>query len=389
MTSSSILATGQAAAAARKSEAPKPARLASLDVFRGMTIAGMILVNNPGTWSAIYNPLRHARWHGWTPTDLIFPFFLFIVGVSMMLSFGKRKEQGAKRGKLMLHVLRRSATIFTIGLFLAAYPYFNLSSLRIPGVLQRIALCYLFASVIALFLGRLGRIASLLSLLVGYWVLMRFVPVPGYGVAQWTPDGNLGAYLDRTLLSGHLYQPTWDPEGLLSTLPATGTVLFGTLVADWLKANVSGTRKALGLIAGGVVVLLVGRALDPIFPLNKNLWTSSFAIFTAGFASLTLGVCYWLVDLKGWRAWAKPFVIFGVNPILAYALSGLMAKSLVTWGTTDAGGQTATWKAVLYNSYFAPLASPMNASLLWAVSYVLLWLGVMWIFYRKQIFVKV
>jgi predicted acyltransferase len=378
------------------------ARLVSLDVFRGLTIAGMILVNNPGSWSHIYWPLEHAAWNGWTPTDTIFPFFLFIVGVSMMFSFAARIEHGATRAQLALHVLRRSSIIFAIGLFLNGFPYFHLSRIRIPGVLQRIAVCYLFAGLIVLAARRPAgsahgnqRLAPavylLLALLVGYWALITFVPVPGYGVGRLDPEGNLGAYIDRKVMAGHLWSQskTWDPEGILSTLPAIGTVLVGVLVGCWMRSRLAPQHKAAGLLAMGSAGMVLGKLLDPFFPINKNLWTSTYVIFMGGFAMVLLGVCYWLVDIKGYRRWAAPFLIYGMNSILVFSLSGLLAKASVIFKVTDATGEAVSWHAYVYDRFFEPLASPTNASLLFAISYVLLWLFLTWLLYRKRVFIKI
>ena len=390
----------------------------------------MILVNDPGTWAHIYWPLEHAPWHGWTPTDLIFPFFLFIIGVSMVLSFAKRLDGGASgeaggesgakwsaRGgptSLALHVLRRSVIIFAIGMFLHGFPYFQLSRIRIPGVLQRIAVCYLFAGFIVLMAGlgagrradgseRAGRgvaavAATIVVLLVGYWALMMFVPVPEFGVGRLDPEGNLGAYLDRRVMGGHLWSQTktWDPEGILSTLPAIATTLIGALVGEWLRSKRAPQLKCAGLLAAGAAGLVLGRLLHPFFPINKNLWTSTYVIFTGGFAMILLALIYWVVDIKGYRRWAVPFMVFGMNSIAAFTLSTWLAKCSIVFKVTRADGpygigadRVVTWHGYVYERFFAPLASPVNASLLFAVSYVLLWLGLMWLLYRKRIFVKI
>lgn len=364
-------------------------RLASLDIFRGLTIAAMILVNNPGTWSHLYWPLAHAAWHGWTPTDLVFPFFLFIVGVAMIFSFAARLERGDTKTALLRHVLARSAIIFAIGLFLNGFPFFDLATIRIPGVLQRIALCYLVAALVVLAMENRGRVSALVLLLAGYWALMILVPVPGYGAGRLDPDGNLAAYIDRWLMPGHLWKPTWDPEGLLSTLPAIATTLVGTLVGEWLRGNRSEQGKAAGLIVAGVIGLAAGKLLGPWFPINKNLWTSSYVIFTGGFAALVLGFCYWLVEVKGYRRWGTPFLVYGMNAIAAYALSSLLAKATVSWKVGLADGRRVFLKTYIFERFYAQLASPINASLLFALSYVVLWLALMWLLYRKQIFIKI
>jgi predicted acyltransferase len=367
-----------------------PPRMLSLDVFRGLTIAGMILVNNAGNWNAVYGPLKHADWHGWTMTDLVFPFFLFIVGVSLTLSFAKRIARGDTRAALFGQVIRRSLIIFLLGLLLAGFPYFDFSKIRIPGVLQRIAICYLCAAVIYLTTRLRAQIAWALGLLAIYWLLMVAVPVPGYGAGVLTPEGSFEAYIDSMLLSGHTYQARpWDPEGTVSTLPAIATALFGVLTGHWLRAAQSAGMRTLGLLGGGAVGVAVGLLMDIWLPINKNIWTSSYCVFTAGMALLFLGACYWIVDVQGWKWWTKPFVVFGSNAITVYVLSGLVGKSMIVFKTLDATGKEVLIKNYLYETWFAPLASPINASLIWAICYVLIWLGIMWIFYWRKIFLKV
>ncbi len=382
------MATTTTAVATATTRQPATApRLESLDVFRGLTIAGMTLVNNPGTWRAIYAPLKHAEWDGWTPTDLIFPFFLFIVGVSMMLSFAKRRQQ-ADRGKLLGHVLYRAIVIFLLGLFLAFFMKWNLHNIRIPGVLQRIAVCYLIASIIVLYTGRRGRILALIALLAGYWALMRFVPVPGFGIGRLDVDGNLAAYVDRTVFGHHMWKATWDPEGIVSTLPAVASVLFGTFCAEWLRSAATTRSKVTGLLAAGAAGLAVGRVLHMWLPINKNLWTSSYSIFTAGFAAVLLAFCYWTIDVKGWRAWGKPFVVFGTNAILTFVASNLLTKYLV-YTRFEVNGQRTNLYSYIFDKVFAPHLSVINASLAFSISYVLLWLAIMYVFYRNKIFLKV
>lgn len=366
-----------------------PARLLSLDVFRGLAIAGMILVNNPGSWQHVYAPLRHAEWHGWTPTDLIFPSFLFIVGVALTLSFSGRLERGEGARRLWLKAVRRSAIIFALGLLLNGFPHFDLSTIRIPGVLQRIAVCYLLAATLFLVTGIRGQIAITFALLAGYWLLMTRVPVPGYGAGDLSPEGNLAAYIDRQLMAGHLWRPNWDPEGILSTLPALATTLCGVLAGRWLKTRASPARKAAGLAGAGLAGLLLGEIIDPWFPINKNLWTSSYVLFTAGAALILLALCYWTIEIKGFKRWAKPFEIYGVNAIAVYVLSGLMGRLLIVIDFTLADGSRVPLKAYLFQSLFARLADPINASLAFAICYVLFWLALMWALYRRRIFIKV
>jgi predicted acyltransferase len=381
-------------------------RLVSLDVLRGATIAAMILVNNPGSWAHIYWPLEHAEWNGWTPTDLIFPFFLFIVGVAMTFSFAARLNRGMGRGQLAWHVFTRSLILFAIGLFLNAFPEFSWHTLRIMGVLQRIGVCYLAAGLLYLATWRVEaqpdgskRATSnwiliagcVVVLLIGYWAALKFVPVPGYGIGRLDPEGNLGAYLDRKIMGGHLWDQsvTWDPEGLLSTLPAIATTLLGILTGEWLRSARGGARKAAWLAGVGAVLLVVGRLMHPLFPINKNLWTSTFVIFTGGFAMLLLAACYWFVDLKGYRRWAAPFLVFGRNAIAVYFLSMLLVEVAITYGFHDSDGDFQTWYNWFYDTLFAPHASPKNASLAFAIFYVLLWLVLMWPLDRKRIYLRI
>jgi predicted acyltransferase len=363
----------------------------SLDLFRGATIAAMILVNNPGEDPSSYWPLRHAEWNGWTPTDLIFPFFLFIVGVAMAYSFSSRLRRGETRSKLLQHVLWRGIVLFALGLFLNGFPnHYQLSSWRVYGVLQRIAVCYVIAAVFALWSKRGGWIVAAAACLVGYWILMRFIPVPGFGVPTHQiplldPDRNLAAWLDRKLLVGHLYEGTRDPEGILSTIPAIATCLLGLLTGDWLRSAHSAKKKFAVMIAFGVLGLIAGEIFDLWFPINKKLWTSSYAIFTAGMALVCLALCYWVLDIEQWRGrWTKFFLVFGMNPIAAYVFAEMISHTLDSFhkGAAD-------WQEVVYLKFFEPLSSPANASLLYAVAFVLMCWAAMWMLYRKGIFLKI
>ncbi|MGZ7073467.1 MAG: acyltransferase family protein [Candidatus Angelobacter sp.] len=400
-------------------------RLESLDVFRGLTIAGMILVNNPGS-DASYWPLNHAdelmsahpagwypgKWwveaNGWTPTDLIFPFFLFIVGASMVLSFGARRARGDSRPALMKHVARRSALILLIGYAIRILPYVNFSHMRYPGVLQRIAVVYLCASVITLWSSTRGRILWIAGLLAGYYAIMRFVPVPGCDHAAWftqmqtqhwgpqqarfwlagAEHCSLAGWIDRKLMLGHLYRPDFDPEGLLSTFPAIATALLGTLTGEFLRGATSFSHKLRGLAFAGVAGVAAGYAWHPWFPISKPLWTSSYVLFTAGAACLLLALCWWLIEMRGWHAWGRPFLWLGSNAILAYALSTFFGKlgSIIKVSDGSHATEVQTW---LFNHWFAPLAQAKNASLAFAICYLALWTLVAWGLYRKKIFVKV
>jgi predicted acyltransferase len=365
-------------------------RLLSLDAFRGLTIAGMLIVNNPGSWSAIYPPLRHAAWHGWTPTDLIFPFFLFIVGVAMTFSLGRQLEAGQPRTRLLLRAVRRAAVIILLGLALHGFPnYLDLDTLRLPGVLQRIGLAYLLAAPIVLWLGTRARLLVVAALLLGYWALETLVPVPGGFAGVLQPGQDLGAWIDRQVLgTGHLWiwSRTWDPEGLLSTLPAVATLLLGVFAGEWLRSGGTRLEKTIGLFAAGAVGIVVGLAWHPLFPINKNLWTSSYVVFTAGMACQTLAFCYWLIDVLGHRRWATPFVIFGTNAIAAFFLSSLFARVLTL---VMVGQPPVALKTALHRTLFESWLSPLNASLAFALVYTLLWLAVMAVLYRRRIFIKV
>lgn len=365
-------------------------RMVALDVFRGLTIAGMILVNNPGTWSAQYAPLKHAEWHGWTPTDLVFPFFLFIVGVSITLALGSRVERGDVTGTLVMRIVRRSGVIFLLGLFLAAFPYFRLTTLRIPGVLQRIALCYLAASLIFLRTRPRTQILITVALLVGYWLLMTLVPVPGYGAPDLTADGNIAAFIDRLLLAGHTYRKAFpDPEGLLSTIPAIATTLTGVLTGHWLRSDKTLFERISGMFVVGLGLTIVGLIWNGVFPINKPLWTSSYVVLTTGLALQLLAACLWIVDVKGNRRIAFPFTVFGMNALAVFVLSGLAAKVMALIKISRADGRPGTLHTFLYDNLFASWASPINASLMFAICFVGVWFSLMWLLYTRKIFIKV
>ena len=378
-------------------------RLVSLDVFRGLTIAGMVLVNNPGTWSHIYWPLEHAEWNGWTPTDLIFPFFLFIVGVAIPLAFGKRIERGDPRKSLFIKVVYRSVIIFLLGEFLAGFPYFNLSTIRIPGVLQRIAVCYFFAGLI--YLTTRARTTAIIAvlLLVIYHVLMLHVSAPGYYVGDLSKEGSLASYIDRQVFGPHIWKQgiVYDPEGILSTMGALATTLFGVLTGYLIRAKEkTPIEKVALLMVAGFACMIVGWCWNPWFPINKSLWTSSYVFFTAGLALEFLALCYWLIDIKGSKWWTKPFVIFGVNAIVLFVGTGVMARlmgmssgfmgkfsSLLHVRKPD--GTPMALQPFIYNHLFASWLSPNNASLAFAISFILLWLFLMWLLFRKNIIIKI
>jgi predicted acyltransferase len=336
-------------------------RLRSLDLFRGATIASMILVNNPGTWEHVYAPLRHAEWHGWTFTDTVFPFFLWIVGVAMTLSTAKRIERGEDRRQLLLHAVRRAAILFAIGFLLGPFPHYDFSKIRIPGVLQRIAICYLVATAIFLYTKMRGQVVALLAVYAVYWYFMLHYPVPGFGAGQLQPVGNFGQYLDNLLIPGHMWSQTkvWDPEGLFTTLPAIGTVLLGIFAGYLLRWKTGASRRVVSLLALGAALVLAGQLLSGAMPINKPIWTVSYSLFMGGLASFCLGLWYWLADAARFEVrWLMPVEWMGRNAILLYMLSGLLADacSMIQVGTVSL-------RAWLYGDVFGSFLSPINASL--------------------------
>ncbi len=369
-------------------------RLVSLDVFRGLTIAGMVLVNNAGDWRYIYPPLGHAAWHGWTPTDLIFPFFVFIIGVAIPLAFERRKSVGGNQRDLYLKIIRRSATIFALGLMMAAFPFTadRWPHLRIPGVLQRLALCYAFASVIYLKARLRTQLWITAALLLGYWALMKLVAAPGFARGDLTMEGSLASWVDRTLLAGHIYRPAYDPEGILSTVPAIATAMIGVFAGQWLQQQRETYEKIAGLFAVGAGCIITGYVWSAAFPINKALWTSSYILFTGGMALSLLALCYWLIDAKQFtwaRRWSYPLVVFGVNALALFVGSGLLMRVFSLINTTRVDGTPGNLKTWMYEHWFATWLSPINASLGFALSYVALWWVLMWVLYKRRIFIKV
>jgi predicted acyltransferase len=366
-------------------------RLVSLDVFRGATMAAMVLVNNPGDWSQVYAPLLHAEWHGWTPTDLIFPFFVFIVGVSVTLS-----QRTLQPGTV---ILRRAALIFALGLLLALYPRFDVTTVRVMGVLQRLALCYLAAAWFYRWSQAgsdddrwQGAVGVMSMLLIAYWGLMHFVPPPGGVAGDLTPSGNLGAWLDRTIFGeAHLWRQsrTWDPEGLLGTIPAIASALSGIAAGVILTGGRSPVQKVAFLLAGGGAALAMGLVWDRSFPINKSLWTSSYVLFTSGLASMGLAACYWLLDVQRSVRWIRPFVVLGTNALLLFVLSGLLVKTLLLFKVAGADGSVISVNRWLYVTWFEPFASPKNASLLFAAANLLVLYVPLEFLYRRRWFLRV
>ncbi len=358
-------------------------RIVALDVFRGLTIAAMILVNNPGDWGHVYPPLEHAEWHGWTPTDLVFPFFLFIVGVAMPFSFARRRARGASTGRLWLHVAARSGALFALGMILTGIPDYNFSHKLILDVLQRIGVVYLLsASVVLTTSPRTQWIISFGCLII-YWALMALVPVPGYGAGILAQEGNLWQYVDRVLTDGWHYHG----EGVLSLIPSVSTVLFGTFTGYWLMSDREKNEKLAGMFVAGNLGLVAGLICSAWFPINKLLWSSSYVLFTGGFALNVFAVCYWCIDVKGYRRWLHPFLVYGTNPIAVFFLSSLVGRVM---GLITVGGETSriSLRGYLYQHLFAWSGSTENTSLAFAVVYVAFWWGMMTLLYRRKIFIK-
>ncbi len=370
-------------------------RLYSLDAFRGAAIAAMILVNNPGSWSHIFPPLEHASWNGWTPTDLVFPFFLFIVGVALVFSLTKRIE-GNDRSRALPRIFRRAVLLFLLGLFLNGFPFFTFSPhfglhphlvhLRIPGVLQRIALCYLGASLLFLYVPHRKLPWITAGILLGYWAVMGLVPAPGAG-APGGKDANPAAWLDRLLMGGHLwiYSRTWDPEGILSTFPALATTLFGVSAGRMFFQDLSGAERTARLMVRGSLLVVLGYVWNWFFPINKNLWTSSYAVFTAGQAFCALALFYWSADVQGKKGWTFPLVVYGRNAITVFVMSGILGRLLVLLHVPG-GPALKTW---IFRSLFLSWLPPVYASLGYALAWVGGWYLVLLWMYRRKIFLKV
>jgi predicted acyltransferase len=363
-------------------------RLESLDAFRGFAIAGMVLVNNPGDWGHIHGPLAHARWHGWTFTDTVFPFFLFAAGVAMALSIARRRAAGDER--LVAGLAKRALVIFAVGLALNLVPSFDLATVRIPGVLQRIALCILVAAPLAVHAGTGAIAAVIVALLAAYSALMLLVPVPGpdgvVAAGALEPGRDFGAWLDRRLLAGHLWTQsrTWDPEGLASTLPAIASLLFGVVTGRWLLQARPGLRPAAVMLVAGVAAAVAGLALDRVLmPINKSLWTPSYCVFMTGLALIAFAAFHAALDgasservRRIARRLALPLTIFGMNALFIFAFSGLVARLM------------APVKPALYAPIQGLPVSAENASLAYAMAFWLAMFAVAWFMWRKRWFVK-
>lgn len=375
-------------------------RLRSLDVFRGATIALMILVNNPGDWSKTWWPLLHAEWHGCTPTDLVFPFFLFIVGVAIPFALGPRLvENGPPPAGLRGKIVKRAAILFALGLFGTFFPFYTvvLERVRIPGVLQRIAVVYLCAAFAYLYLKPKARAGLAALLLAVYWAVMKLAPVPDFGAGDLSPQGNFAFWLDHQLLGAHTwrYSPgPGDPEGILSTLPAIVSALFGIFCGDLLRTALPEGGKLRRMLGWGAAGAAAGVLLAPLFPLNKNLWSPTYVLFTTGLALFCLAATFWLVDVRAPglgkpAGWARPFEIFGRNSILAFVGSGILAKTMLVVFRWEEEGKKVTLQGWLYQHSFAAVLPDYAASFAWAGSQVLLWLAVLAWCDRRGLHLKV
>ena len=393
-----------------------PRRLAALDVLRGVTIAGMIVVNDPGSWSHVYPPLRHAEWDGITPTDLVFPFFLYVVGVSIALALAKRRQAQQSSRSILVKILWRSSVLFALGLLLSLIPRFDFANLRIPGVLQRIAVVYFVCALVYLLTNWRGQAWLAAAALLVYWALMTLVPVPIDRVIQGAletgtvasqsgpvslrgirrvsehaiaanlqPGVNLAAWVDRQLIPGRLWQKTWDPEGLLSTIPAIATGITGLLIGALLLSDQARERKVIWLLVSGFVSFVIGGIWSWCFPLNKNLWTSSYVLYTSGLATMTLGTLIWFIDVLGIDGWTFPFQVFGSNAIAAYVLHGVLAKLLAI-----PLGESGWRLAPAFMAWGQQCGLPAEfVSLLYALSYTLVIYAMVWLMYRWKIFLRV
>ncbi|MFL5614749.1 MAG: acyltransferase family protein [Gemmatimonadaceae bacterium] len=397
-------------------------RLLSLDVFRGITVAGMLLVNDPGTWSAIYPPLEHATWNGWTPTDLVFPFFLFIVGITTHLSLSARRARGADEGDIRRQILRRGAMIFVLGFLLNGFPFFTWGDVsgvadptfmqrvvdrlyhwRIMGVLQRIGLAYMCGALLTQRANVKRVVTTIGVLLLGYWIAMTMLPVPGTGgtigsLLLHVPSGTMAAFWDRFFLDwsrfglgNHIWSGslTFDPEGLFSTVPAICTAMLGVLAGRWIGSEHPLEERLNALFGAGCLAMAAGMVWNWAFPINKSIWTSSYVLFTAGLATVTIATIMWLVDVHGVRRWTNFFVIYGTNPLIAFMGSGLVARLIYSVIFVRYHGQRMPLQSAIYQSLFASWLTAVNASLAFALCFVGLWFGILLVLYRRRIFLKV
>ena len=419
-------------------------RLISLDVFRGFTILLMTIVNNPGSWAAIYPPLAHAEWHGCTPTDLVFPFFIFIMGSAIPFAMPTKQFDYLVFNKIIVRSLR----IFCLGLFLNYFSRIELLGLegisllllrliitfavayallgnfslkiktylvfgifaillilaysqieafqdvRIPGVLQRIGIVYFFVSLLYLKTNLKTQLLVAASILLGYWLAMGFIPVPGFGAANFEKGTNLAAWLDNLVLEGHLwsYSKTWDPEGILSTLPAIATGIFGMFIGKVLNLQIPKVEIIKKTAIIGIALLITGLLWSIVFPINKSLWTSSYVLYTAGIATICLTLLYWIIDVLNYNKWIKLFLIWGVNPMIVFFFSGIIPRVLssIKIQNPEIATEEINLQSYIYNSNIVPIFSnPLDASLTYALVYAVFWSIILWVFYKNKLIFKV
>jgi len=375
---------------------PQDERLMSLDIFRGLMVAGMILVDNPGSDEKTYWAIKHAEWNGWTTADFIFPAFLFLVGVSIVFSFAARLRRGESRRRILLHAFKRSLILVAVGLFVNASPVIgvDLHAWRLEGVTQRIAVCYFVAAILVLWTDFRGQLIAIAICLVGYWALLRFAPVPGLGVPGrdipfMDPDKNIAAWFDRKLFMGHLFDGTRDPEGIISTIPAIATTLIGVLTGYWLRANRTRGTIAVRMLLFGILGLVAGEVWNAWFPINKYIWTSSFVLFTGGFSLVFLAFLYWILEIKRWRgAWTMPILVFGINAIAGFVADSLVYGPGYSFTVKAADGTAVAWHDAAQARLMSLGANAANASLMYSLGALLFCWGLLWILWRKKIFLK-
>ena len=358
-------------------------RLTSLDAMRGFTIAAMILVNYPGSWKFIYGPLEHAEWHGLTPTDLIFPFFLFIVGISIGLSFTKLLEKGTSKKELYRKIIFRALKIFSVGIFLSLIPNFDFYNIRFAGVLQRISIVFLVCSFIFLNTSSKAQVWMGIITLIAYWLIMTLIPTPGVGEVSLERGINLAAWVDSILLPGRMWQGTWDPEGILSTFPSIVTGITGLLAGHLLLSKRTPQEKVILFMIFGFVTVTMGYVWGLTFPVNKNLWSSSFVLVTSGLASLLLGTLYYIVDIRNHTSGTKPGIIFGANAIAIYFISDIIS---ILFYSIKFGA--ASLNEHFMQTFTGAGLDPKLVSMLYAIIFVFINFGIAYILYRKKIFIK-
>jgi predicted acyltransferase len=376
---------------------PQAERLMSLDIFRGLMVAGMILVDNPGSDEKAYGIIKHAEWNGWTTADFIFPSFLFLVGISIVFSFRARLQPGESRPQILWHAFKRSLILIAVGLFVNASPIVGLDvhSWRFEGVTQRIAFCYFVAAILVLWSDFRGQLIAIVVCLVGYWALLRFVPVPGFGVPGrdvpfMDPNRNIAAWLDRKPFTGHLFDVTRDPEGIISTIPAIATTLIGVLTGHWLRSNRARRKIVARMILFGILGLIAGEVWNVWFPINKYLWTSSFVLFTGGFALVFLAFLYWMLEIKLWRgAWTMPILVLGMNAIAGFVADSLVYGPGYSFTVKGTNGAEVMWHDAAQARFMSLGLNPANASLLYSIAALAFCWLLLWPLWRKKIFIKV